>query len=604
MKRIFTLFLSLLVLMPALQATLSTTRIVPTDGSANVDINARVIVMFDKNIEVLNGGCTLNGEALTPSIANKMATFILPCLDYSTTYTFVAPAAAFSEKGNTANASPEVRFSFTTKARTQPEARLFDAIVAPDGSGDYTSVQEAINKAPENQTKPWLIFVRKGVYNGVLRIPSSKPYIHLIGEDVDSTVIQEKICCDFLVDGGYTGSRDPEFVAQWKAYVDQFATGRVKNSQGQDPMAYIDAKNFYSENITYNNRWGSEDRDYPQALAIRCLKDRTAFYHCRALSYQDTWRTPDGDGSRQYIKDCYIEGNVDFIYGDGDAFFENCQINIIKNHKPTEEAGWIVAPSHSGTTWGYVFKDCRLTSEVAGDSIYLGRAWIASPKTVFINLELDDKIYLRPEGWDSHFGNAIPIIFADWHTHYANGEMVDLSQRNNWYWYLRDVGDTIQGYAKQYISDEEAAQYTFNRVIPASDGWRPDLMAERLPAPVLNLVGGTTVKWEAVPFAICYEVRKNGDFVCFTTETSYTADDANARYQVLAVNEWGGRGNLSDYATALHQTTMGNAVLLATEYYDLTGRRISLDDNTGRRQLVLCKTVWSDGKVQVEKQIR
>lgn len=602
-KKIFSLMLASLLLLPGLQAALSTTRIIPADGSVNVDINARVILMFDKNIQIAAGGCRLNGEIMTPSVSNKMATFVLPCLDYATLYTFVAPAGAFCEKDNTDNTSSELRFSFTTKQRPQPEARVFDAIVALDGSGDYTSVQEAVNKAPENLSKPWLIFVRKGVYNGVLRIPSSKPYIHLIGEDADSTVIQEKICCDFLVDGGYTGPTDPEFVAQWKAYVDQFSTARVKNSQGQDPMAYIDAKNFYSENITYNNRWGSEDRDYPQALAIRCLKDRTAFYHCRALSYQDTWRTPDGDGSRQYIKDCYIEGNVDFIYGDGDAYFEDCHINIIKNHKPTEEAGWIVAPSQGGAPWGYVFKDCRLTSETAGDSIYLGRAWHGSPKTVFINLELDDKIVLRDKGWDSHFGNAIPVIFADWHTHYADGRMVDMSLRNNWYWYLRSEGDTVQGYAQRFLSDEEASRYTFNRIIPASDGWRPDLMAERLPAPVLQ-TSSTQISWEAVPFAICYEIRKDGDFACFTTETLYAVDDPNAKYQVLAVNEWGGRGQLSDVATALQRTSLGTAVPVATEYYDLTGRHISLDETAARRQIVLCKTIWSDGKTKVEKQIR
>jgi len=560
--------------------------------------------MFDKDIQLNLGSCKLNGETLAPtSISNNRATFSLPCLEYSTQYTFYAPAGAFCEKGDNSNLSPEIELVFYSKLRTQPSPRLFDAIVSSSGDADYTSVQEAIKNAPENRTKPWLIFVRNGIYNEVLRIPSNKPYIHLIGEDRDSTIIQEKICCDFLANGGYTGPKDSAFVAQWKAYVDLFAASRVKNSQGQDPLVYIDAENFYSENITYNNRWGSEERDYPQALAIRCLKDRTAFFHCKALSYQDTWRTPDGANNRQYIKDCYIEGNVDFIYGDGDAFFDQCHINIIKNHKPTEEAGWIVAPSHSGTTWGYVFNDCKLTSEIANDSIYLGRAWIASPKTVFLNLELDDKIYLRPEGWDSHFGEAIPIIFADWQTHYSNGELADVSQRNNWYWYLRNENDTVQGYAKQYITDEEAAQYTFNRIIPRTDAWRPDLMAERLPAPTLES-HDMQISWEIIPYAICYEIRKQGEFVCFTTETSYTITDDPNSYQVRAINEWGGRGLLSSFATEIHHISEPESFIIKTEYFDLAGRKISGKENTKKGQIIIIKTFMSDGIIKVEKLIR
>jgi len=601
MKKLVVYTTFILLFCFCVRAELTVIRAIPPDGSTGVDINSRVVLVFDKNIsEGRDIACSLNGTVVVPAISSKMATFILPCMDYSVSYQFHAPAGAFIEKDNPSNLSPEIRLTFTAKSRPQPEARLFDAIVSADSTGDYISVQAAINAAPEKRSKPWLIFVRNGVYNEVIRVPESKPYIHLIGENADSTIIRYKICCTFLVDGGYTGPL--EEAEAFGAYAAQFSAGYVRGSLGIDAMAHIDAKNFYSENISYINLWGYEERNYPQALAVWCTKDRTAFYNCKALSYQDTWRTPSSGGYRQYLKNCLIEGNVDFIYDNGDVFFDSCQINIIKNDKATEEAGWIVAPSHSGTKWGYVFKDCSLSAEKKGDSIYLGRAWIAQPKAVFINLQLDDKVVLRPKGWDSHFGQAIPIIFADWGTRNADGSPVDLSQRNNWYWYLNG-NDTVQGYSRQYLSDEQAATYTFHNVIPGSDAWRPDLMAERLPAPHLKIESGL-LSWNSVPFAICYEIRYKGKFVCFTTENNYRPASAATDYQVRAVNEWGGRGLLSDYATGLKSTSPATAKIVRTEYFDLMGRRIPENNISTGKQLILRKMSYSDGNVVVVKEIR
>jgi hypothetical protein len=121
-----------------------------------------------------------------------------------------------------------------------------------------------------------------------------------------------------------------------------------------------------------------------------------------------------------------------------------------------------------------VFKNCSLSAENPGDSIYLGRAWIAQPKTVFINLQLDDKIVLRNKGWDSHFGQAIPLIFADWGTRNADGSLVDLSQRNNWYWYLNG-NDTIQGYSQQYLAESKPVPTPSITLFPApTAGGGPD----------------------------------------------------------------------------------------------------------------------------------
>ena len=573
-KPLFTVLL-LAASLTAMADGLTVRQCLPLDKAQNVDINASVKIIFTENIELGDGHCTFNGKVVTATVMSMIATLEIPVLDYGTTYTVSVEEGAFVSKADASKKNTAFAFSFTTKERPLPEPRLFDAIVASDGTGDYTSVQAAVNGAPANRTKPWLIFVRSGVYNEVLRIPENKPFIHLIGEDPDNTIIQYKICCDFSLNGGYTGHDTSKYtVEEWETYAHNFNAGHAKNSQGIDAMAYIDAKNFYSENISYYNLWGYDERNYPQALAVWCTKDRTAFYNCRAYSYQDTWRTPSSANFRQYVKDCFIEGNVDFIYCNGDVFFDSCHINIVKNHLPTEEAGWIVAPSHDGAKWGYVFNNCFLSSEVAGDTIYLGRAWIAQPKTVFLNLQLDDKICLHPKGWDSHFGNAIPIVFADWHTRNADGTLNDNSERNNYYWYEGGQG-IVDGYAQQYITDAEAARYTFDNVIPGTDAWRPDIMTRRLPAPVLT-VGDTHISWESVPYAICYEVRHEGRFVTFTLDTRYPFTGDASQWQVRAVNEYGARGILSAGAgTAIGNPLAETTTVISSECFDLSGRRVA-----------------------------
>ncbi|MBR5963533.1 MAG: Ig-like domain-containing protein [Bacteroidaceae bacterium] len=579
-------------------ANLTVRQCLPLDGSKDVDINAAVKIIFTENIALGEGQCLFNGAPVASSVTAVIASLEIPALDYGTTYTVYVPEGVFVSKNDKSKTNEVITFSFTTKARPMPEPRLFDAVVSLDGTGDYNSVQAAVNAAPSNRTKPWLIFVRNGVYNELIRIPEDKPYLHLIGEDRDSTIIQYKICCDFSPAGGYTGHDTERFATaeEWGQYALSFNAGHARNSKGIDVMAHIDAKNFYSESITYNNLWGVDERNYPQALAVQCTKDRTAFYNCRARSYQDTWRTPSAASDRQYVKNCFIEGNVDFIYCNGDVFFDSCHINIVKNHLPTEEAGWIVAPSHDGVKWGYVFNDCYLSAEEANDSIYLGRAWIAQPKTVFLNLQLDDKIYLRPEGWDSHFGNAIPVVFADWHTRNADGTFNDNSKRNNYYWYEGGQG-IIEGYARQYISDEEASRYTFDNIIPGTDSWRPDIMTQRLPAPVLK-VDGALITWEAVPYAICYEVRRNNRFVGFTLETSYEFSGAASEWQVLAVNEFGARGYLSAGAgTQVASPKAEKPVVVGRDYFDLSGRRV----NAGYKGVYIEHRILSDGSVETRR---
>ena len=582
----------LFAVLTAHSANLTVTKAIPTDGASKLALNTRIVLMFGENIAKGQASCTLNGQVIDGSISSKMITFTMPCLNYSTTYEFTAPEGAFVSTSDASKTSPEIKLSFSTLDRPEPTARVFDAIVAQDGSGDYTSIQQAVKAMPEKRTKPWLVFVKKGYYNEIVRVPDSKPYLHLIGEDSAQTVIAYKINCGFSATGGYTGPA--EEAETFGNYADQYNYSYISGSEGESPVFMNKANNFYMENISLLNLWGTQDRDYPQALALRTIGDRVALYRCRLYSYQDTWQTATSSTSRNYAKDCFIEGNVDFIYDSGDVLLDSCHINIIKNRKPTEEAGWIAAPGNDGAAkWGYVFKDCYLSAERKGDSIYLGRPWHSSPICVYINLQLDDKIVLREQGFDPWY--VIPTLFADWGTRDADGQLVDRSQRTVNYYDGAGNWKAVQN----SITDQEAARYTFDNIIPGTDAWRPDIMMERLPAPEAWL-NGQTLSWNPVKFAICYEVVREGEFVCFTTENSYTTSD-QANYQVRAVNEFGALGQLSSVATGLQRTAANPArTVVSREYYNLLGQRLE-NAETSRQHIAVCRTLWSDGKTTAEK---
>ena len=108
------------------------------------------------------------------------------------------------------------------------------------------------------------------------------------------------------------------------------------------------------------------------------------------LGNQDTLYT-SGEGTKNYFKDCYIEGTTDFIFGDATVLFENCIINSKSNSYIT------AASTPQNTEFGYVFKNCKLTANENVNEVYLGRPWRIYAKTVYINCEMGK--HIKPEGW-------------------------------------------------------------------------------------------------------------------------------------------------------------------------------------------------------------
>ncbi len=287
-------------------------------------------------------------------------------------------------------------------------AQSYDFTVSKDGSGDFTSVQDAINAVPEFRKGTTRIFIRNGVYKEKLTLPPTKTNVTMVGEDNQKTIIT----------------------------YDDFAS--KKNRFGEEigttgsTTFFVFGDGFTAENITFENSSGPVG----QAVAVRVDGDRVSFINCRFLGFQDTLY-PHGERSRQYYKNCYIEGTVDFIFGWSTAYFEDCTIYC------KQGGGYITAASTlEETKYGFVFVNCRITGDAPANSFYLGRPWRPHAKTVFINCFLDRQI--KPEGWHN-WNKPDAERTASYAEYNSNGPGANTSKRVAW--------------SKQ-LTKEEAAEYT------------------------------------------------------------------------------------------------------------------------------------------------
>ncbi len=500
---------------------------VPAEGAANASANGSIVLTFNEKMKAGTGNCTLGDAVLTPTFGSKTVTFTYTRLSYNSAYTFTVPAGALTDAAG--NQHDGVTLHFKTVNRPVPVPKLFDAVVARDGSGDFTSIQAAINAVPNNRALPYLIFVKNGTYTGHVDIPANKPFIHLIGQLRDSVIISDARLC-----------------GKSNTYPDSTV---YHVSQGASVV--VNSSNCYFENITFENKFGYDNLSGPQALALYTIGDRIVLNNCWLRSYQDTYLSTYGNVAyRHYLRNCCIEGAVDFIYGGGDVFFDQCTIFCNR-----ESGGYIVAPSHqTGTKWGYVFSSCTIDGTKPSYTTYFGRPWANAPKASFFNTKAKIKIY--PVGWYYKMG-TIPAVFADYNTMDGNGNLTDMSQRISDYEYdVKDANgnliNTVKGKAKNSFTDLEAAQFTYENVTSGSDGWDPRAQTEACEAPVVT-INKNTLSWKAIDYAICYVILRDSKVLGFSTQNSFTdttqVNGKSYTYQVLSANESGSLSALSNSVT-------------------------------------------------------
>ena len=242
-----------------------------------------------------------------------------------------------------------------------PYVRHYDFVVAKDGSGDFFTVQEAINAVPDFRKEGrTTIYIRKGVYKEKLIIPASKINVSLVGAE------------GAVISGDDYASKPNRF-------------GENMSTSGS-ASCYIYAPDLICENLTFENTAGRVG----QAVACFVAGDRVIFRNCRFLGNQDTLYN-FGKHCRQYFEDCYIEGTVDFIFGSSTAVFNRCIVHSLSK-------GYLTAPSTpQDEAYGYVFIDCCLTAAEGVEKVYLARPWRPYAKSVFIHCEMGG--HILPVGW-------------------------------------------------------------------------------------------------------------------------------------------------------------------------------------------------------------
>lgn len=560
------------------------TSVLPTNGSTGTSSSGTITVSFNERIRsanLVNGKVTISGggetKELEPTWNSRSVSFNYFNLKYGTTYNFVMPAGFAEDLSG--NAAPEVKVEFTVMDRQKPAQRTFNAIVdhslcvdkieaSADMPAQYRYIQDAIDDAPSASAKPYLIYIKEGYYKDpnktfnasygmkyadtsagststeTVQIPGganeydkcnlvcvNKPNIHLIGQAVDKVTIAGD-----RLDGGCS-----DRTRVWY-HINAGASMEVTAA----------ATDFFMENVTLvNEAWTVEKMAGPQALALNMSSDRAVINNCNVRSYQDTYYSAS-TYNRQFWNNSTIEGAVDFIYGSGDVFFEGCTLKIVR-----QAGGYIVAPNHpANTRWGYVFNNTKIVSGVTSPSsdtkVYFGRPWHETPMTVFLHTQSEVTPY---DGiWYPTMG-GLPKLWAVYDMWDANGYARSTESISDYYYTDKATGNKVSGKAKNFLTDDEAKQYTIENVFSGdkSSGktgyWNPQPIVEKTSTPVLSL-NGNVITWNADDYAICYVVTVNGKAVSFPTECRFVANVGDV-VSVQSVNEHGALSDASESVTVL-----------------------------------------------------
>lgn len=318
--------------------------------------------------------------------------------------------------------------------------------IAQDGSGDFTSIQEALDSLPSDNPSETILFIHKGIYKERLTI--TVPYVTFLGESRDDTILT------------------------YDRYAQMPSDDIGKLGTFRSYSCLIDTHDFTARHITFENTAGPGTK-VGQALALYADGDRLHFFDCRFLGGQDTLFTaplppkeiePNGfigpkqsaprRTGRHYYQNCYIEGDIDFIFGGAAAFFDHCE--LFSKYTGQSVNSYVTAASTpEGQKYGYVFDHCRFTSDCPPHSCYLGRPWREYAKTVLTHCWIGE--HICPEGW--HDWGKTTAHKTAYYAEYQNaGPGADINARPAWI---------------HKITPEESLSFQKSQVLAGNDNWNP-----------------------------------------------------------------------------------------------------------------------------------
>lgn len=339
------------------------------------------------------------------------------------------------------------------------ENGTIEFIIGQDKDADCRTITEALIALEKYDTAhkdqktdsgakhiPALFKIKKGIYREQLTF--SRPFLTLEGEAAGETILTYGLYARMP-------SSDIGKLGTFRSY-----------------SCLIDTHDFTARKLTFQNSSG-KGPDVGQALAVYADGDRLIFDGCRFLGGQDTLFTaplppkeiePNGFlgpkqhaprlSGRHYYKDCYIEGDIDFIFGGATAYFENCEL-YSKNIGKDINSFVTAASTPEGQEYGYVMQGCRFTGNCPPHSAYLGRPWRDYAKTVLLDCYIG--IQICEEGWnDWNKPQAhTTVLYAEYGSY---GPSSDMKKRPGW---VRE------------LTTFEAQHYSKSKVLSGDDGWIP-----------------------------------------------------------------------------------------------------------------------------------
>lgn len=294
--------------------------------------------------------------------------------------------------------------------------------VAKDGTGNYKTIQEAIDAVRAYSPEHININIKNGTYHEKIIVPAWVTNVSFIGESKEGTIITYE---------DYSG----------KFFSSDTVNNKKKMSTFNSYTMYVHGNDINIENLTIKNAAGRVG----QAVALHVDGDRFVIKNCNLLGNQDTLLTAN-DSSKQYYFNCYIEGTTDFIFGNATAVFKNCTIKSLSNSYIT------AASTMPHQKYGYVFFNCKLIAADECKKEYLGRPWRAYAKVVFIGCEMGS--HILPEGWNN-WGkkeNEVTAYYAEYNN---TGEGAATDKRVTW---------------SHVLSKREAKKYTLQHIF---NDWQP-----------------------------------------------------------------------------------------------------------------------------------
>lgn len=291
------------------------------------------------------------------------------------------------------------------------------------GRGSYQSLNAAIEALP---AEGGVIELAPGEYREKVTI--TKPNVRLIGK----------------------GARPQDVVIVWSD------SALTSGATSKSFSVNVSGDGFQARNLTIQNDYHLKDSRPSQAVALMITADRAVLKDVRLLGAQDTLyaASKKDKPSRQYFKNCYVEGHVDFIFGDAKAFFDRCRIHGLAHETVMYTAQ---SKAHPDQDSGYVFDRCLVTADPKAASVYLGRAWRPYATVVFLRSRLEARI--EPAGWREWTpGKTDTLSTASFAEYASAGPGASPSTREP---------------RTRQLTAVEARRWSKRAFLLGPDGWRP-----------------------------------------------------------------------------------------------------------------------------------